>query len=264
MKASAPVYPELEKLTLSFALERMREWLGPDAEVVRQILSKDSPDTLAARLIDGSSLGDPQVRMRLWNGGEREIDAAHDPMIELARLVDPQARAVRKRYEDEVEAPVHAASEKIARARFRVYGARMPPDATFTLRLSFGAVQGWDEEGREVEPFTYLSRLFERATGQEPFEVPASWQGLKGRLDLHTKFNLATTNDIVGGNSGSPLVDADGRLVGLMFDGNIHSIAGVYWFDPERNRAIAVHPAIMLEGLRKVYQASELLSELGF
>ncbi len=264
VKASAPVYPELEKLTLSFALERMREWLGPDAEVVRQILSKDSPDTLAARLIDGSSLGDPQVRMRLWNGGEREIDAAHDPVIELARLVDPQARAVRKRYEDEVEAPVHAASEKIARARFRVYGTSMPPDATFTLRLSFGAVQGWDEEGREVEPFTYLSRLFERATGQEPFAVPASWQGLKGRLDLHTKFNLATTNDIVGGNSGSPLVDADGRLVGLMFDGNIHSIAGVYWFDPERNRAIAVHPAIMLEALRKVYQASELLSELGF
>ena len=264
MKASAPVYPELEKLTLSFALERMREWLGPDAEVVRQILSKDSPDTLAARLVDGSSLGDPQVRTRLWNGGEREINASHDAMIELARLVDPQARAVRKRYEDEVEAPVHSASEKIARARFHVYGTSMPPDATFTLRLSFGAVQGWEEDGRPVEPFTYLSRLFERATGQEPFKVPESWHDLKERLDLHTKFNLATTNDIVGGNSGSPLVDADGRLVGLMFDGNIHSIAGAYWFDPENNRAIAVHPAIMLEGLRKVYQANELLSELGF
>ncbi|TLY76902.1 MAG: S46 family peptidase [Gammaproteobacteria bacterium] len=204
------------------------------------------------------------MRMRLWNGGERQVDASHDAMIELARLVDRQARAVRKRYEDEVEAPVHSASEKIARARFRVYGTSIPPDATFTLRLNFGAVQGWEEDSRQVEPFTYLARLFERASGQEPFKVPESWQGLEERLDLHTKFNLATTNDIVGGNSGSPLVDADGRLVGLMFDGNIHSIAGAYWFDPEKNRAIAVHPAIMLEGLRKVYQAQELLSELGF
>jgi V8-like Glu-specific endopeptidase len=263
LQAPVPVHPELENLTLSFSLERMREWLGPDNEVVRLLLSKDSPDTLAAHVISGSKLADPQVRMQLWNGGVDAVTASHDPMIELARLVDPMARAVRKRYEDEVEAPIDAASEQIAQARFRVYGTSAPPDATFTLRLNFGTVQGWKEGDHDVEPFTYLSRLFARATGQEPFMVPDSWLRAKGQLDMATKFNLSTNNDIVGGNSGSPLLDASGRLVGLIFDGNIHSIAGSYWFDPELNRAVAVHPAIMLEGLRKVYKANELLAELG-
>jgi hypothetical protein len=263
LKAPVPVHPELERLTLSFGFERMREWLGPDDDIVRRLLAKDSPDTLAARDIEGSSLADPQVRMRLWNGGAQAVDASRDPMIELARRVDPQARAVRKRYEDEVEAPVRAASEQIARARFRVYGTSVPPDATFTLRLNFGTVQGWTEDGRQIEPFTTLGRLFERATGQEPFKVPDSWLEVKAQLDMSTKFDLSTNNDIVGGNSGSPLIDAGGKLVGLMFDGNIHSIAGAFWFDPDKNRAVAVHPAIMLEGLRKVYKANELLAELG-
>ena len=263
LKAPVPVHPELENLTLSFSLERMREWLGPDNETVRMLLAKDSPDTLAARVISGSKLADPQVRAQLWDGGPEAVTASHDPMIELARLVDPIARAVRKRYEDEVEAPIDAASEKIAQVRFRVYGTSAPPDATFTLRLNFGTVQGWKEGDHEVEPFTDLSRLFARATSQEPFKVPDSWTGARGQLDMATKFNLATNNDIVGGNSGSPLLDASGRLVGLMFDGNIHSISGAYWFDTELNRSVAVHPAIMLEGLRKVYKANELLAELG-
>jgi hypothetical protein len=263
LKAPVPVHPELENITLSFSLERTREWLGPDAEIVQKLLAKDSPDSLAARVIGGSSLADPQVRTQLWNGGAQAVDASHDPMIELARLVDPAARAVRKRFEDEVEAPVRAASEQIAQARFRAYGTSVAPDATFTLRLSFGAVEGWKEDGREIEPFTYLSRFYTRATGQEPFKVPESWLAAKGQLDLTTKFNLVTSNDIVGGNSGSPLLDAQGRLVGLMFDGNIHSIAGSYWFDPELNRSVAVHPAIMIEGLRKVYKADELLAEMG-
>src|SRR3569833_3026711 len=263
LQARVPVHPELENLTLSFSLERMREWRGPDDETVRLLLAKDSPDTLAARVISGSKLGDPQVRMQLWNAGVEAVTASHDPMIELARLVDPMARSVRKRCEDEVEAPIDAASEQIAQARFRVYGTSVPPDATFTLRLNFGTVQGWKEGDHDVEPFTYLSRFFARATGQEPFKVPDSWLGTKGQLDMETKFNLSTNNDIVGGNSGSPLLDASGRLVGLIFDGNIHSIAGSYWFDPELNREVAVHPAIMLEGLRKVYKANELLAELG-
>jgi hypothetical protein len=261
--APVPIYPDLEKLTLSFSLERMREWLGPDHPVVRQILGKDSPDSLAARVVDGTSLKDPAVRVRLWNGGAQAIEAANDPLIELARAIDPQARAVRKRFEDEVEAPIQAASEKIARARFRVYGTSVPPDATFTLRLNFGVVEGWQEGDRQIEPFTRLSGLFARATGHEPFEIPSAWLAAKGQLDPNTPFDLSTNSDIVGGNSGSPLVDAQGRLVGLMFDGNIHSISGGYWFDPDQNRAVAVHPAIMLEGLRKVYRASELLQELG-
>ena len=260
--APIPVYPQLEKLTLSFSLERMREWLGPDAAVVRQLMSNDSPDSLATRAVDGSHLGDPAVRKQLWEGGQAAIDASHDPMIELAKAVDPESRAVRKQVEDEVEAPIQAAQEKIARVRFKAYGTSVPPDATFTLRLNFATVQGWNENGKPVAPFTFLAQLFERATGQEPFKIPDSWLAAKGALDPQTKFNLSTNNDIIGGNSGSPLIDINGNLVGLIFDGNIHSIAGSYWFDPELNRAVAVHPAIMLEALRKIYKADALLAEI--
>jgi hypothetical protein len=262
MTAEVPVYPELEELTLSFALERMREWLGPDHPVVRQLLATDSPESLARRLVSDSKLADPKVRMALWQGGAQAVQASDDPMIELARAVDAQARAVRKRYEDEVEAPVDAASERIAQLRFKAYGTAVPPDATFTLRLNPGTVQGWMELGEPVEPFTRLSRLFERATGQEPFRVPDSWMGVKDRLDMDTRFNLVSNNDIVGGNSGSPLINARGDIVGLIFDGNIHSISGSYSFDPRMNRAVSVHPAIMKEALSKVYGAEALLREI--
>jgi hypothetical protein len=261
--AMLPIYPELERLTLSFSLERMREWLGPDYPVVRQLLAAESPDSLAARLVEGSELANPAVRLALWNGGQAAIDASNDPLIALARRLDPEARALRKRHEDEVEAIVEVASEAIATARFAALGTGVYPDATFTLRLNFGTVQGWGENGARVEPFTRLERLFERATGLAPFAVPASWAAARSTLDLSTPFNLSTNSDIVGGNSGSPLLDADGRIVGLIFDGNIHSIAGTYWFDAQKNRAIGVHPAIMREALTKVYKAYEVLDELG-
>jgi len=261
--APVPAYPALEKVTLSYSLERMREWLGPDAPIARQLLVKDSPDTLAARMVDGSQLADPKVRRQLWEGGAAAVDASHDPMIELARAVDAESRAVRKRYEDEVEAAENAGSQKIARARFKVYGTSQPPDATFTLRLNFGTVRGWREDGHDVEPFTHLSRLFERATDQEPFRIPDSWTAARAQLDMNTRLDLSTTNDIVGGNSGSPAIDTSGRIVGLMFDGNIHSISGAYWYDAELNRAVAVDPAIMLEALRKVYKATGLMAEMG-
>ena len=261
--APVPVHPQLEKLSLSFGLERMREWLGPDAPIVKQLLSKDSPDILAAKLVDGTKLADPAVRKQLWEGGAAAVDASTDPMIVFAREVDAEARAVRKRFEDEVEAPVDAASEQIARARFKVYGTAEPPDANFTLRLNFGTVQGWNENGHEVPPFTHLAQLYERATGEPPFKVPDSWLQSKPQLDMQTRFDLSTNNDIVGGNSGSPLIDVDGHIVGLMFDGNIHSISGDYWYDAEFNRAVAVDPQIMVEGLRRVYKAGELLRELG-
>jgi len=257
------VYAELEKLNMSFELERMREWLGPDAPIVRQLLTQDSPDSLAERLVNGTKLGDPAVRKQLWEGGAAAVNASSDPMIVFARSVDAEARAIRKSYEDEVEAPVDAASEKIARARFKVYGTSLPPDANFTLRLNFGVVEGWQENGQMVEPFTHLARLFERATGREPFKVPDSWLSVKSTLDMQTRFDLTSNNDIVGGNSGSPLVDVNGHIVGLMFDGNIHSIAGDFWFDEQNNRAVAVDPQIILEALRKVYKADELLAELG-
>jgi Peptidase S46 len=263
LTAPVPIYPELERLTLSFSLERMREWLGPDDTVVRRLLGTESPDSLAARLVDGSKLADPAVRMQLWNGGAAAVAASDDPMIALARDLDPTARELRKWHETEVEAVLETAHEQIARGRFAVLGTGVYPDATFTLRLNFGTVRGWNENGMPVEPVTRLERLFERATGQPPFALPPSWARARDTLDPGTPFNLSTDNDIVGGNSGSPLLAADGRIVGLIFDGNIHSIAGTYWFNPENNRAVAVHPAIIREALTKIYKSQALLDELG-
>ena len=181
------------------------------------------------------------MRLALWKGGQAAIDASNDPMIELAKRFDASGRELRKWHEDEVEAVVEAAHEQIARLRFAAFGTSVYPDATFTLRLSFGTVRGWDENGAVVEPFTRLTRLFERATGRPPFAVPASWQAAKPTLEPdHAVQSVATDNDIVGGNSGSPLIGANGHIVGLIFDGNIHSISGSYWFDAARNRAVAV------------------------
>jgi peptidase S46-like protein len=260
--ASVPVYPEFEQLTLSNSLERMREWLGQDHPAVQRLMSRESPDELAARLIAETQLDDAIFRRQLWEGGKAAIDASLDPMIQLARSIDAEARRVRKQYEDEVEAPIAAASSRIAAARFKAFGTNTYPDATFTLRLNYGAVRGWVESGVAVEPFTHLDRAFERATGASPFKIPASWIKAKAQLDMNTPFCISTSNDIVGGNSGSPLIDAAGKVVGLMFDGNIHSIAGRYWFNPDNNRAVALHPAIIREALDKVYGAKELLKEL--
>jgi Peptidase S46 len=257
-----PVYPEFEQITLSFSLERMREWLGPDHPVVRRLLGKESPDALATRLIAETEMNDANFRKRLWQRGKTAVEASRDPMILLARSIDVEARTIRRQYEDEVEAPIARAAEKIAAARFRAYGDNLYPDATFTPRLNYGTVQGWVENGANVEPFTHLERAFERATGSTPFKIPESWLRVKAQLDMNTPFCISTSNDIVGGNSGSPLIDVDGKIVGLMFDGNIYSIAGRYWFNPQNNRAIAVHPAIIREALEKVYGAKELLTEL--
>ncbi len=260
--AAVPVYPELEKLRIEFGLERMREWLGPDHPIVRQLLVKESPTELANRLVSGSKLADPAARLALWQGGEAAIAASNDPLIVLAREIEPKARELRKEFEDKVEAPVDLAAEKIARARFASLGTSVYPDATFTLRLNWGTVGAWVENGKPIDPFTQLSGLFARATGAAPFRIPDSWLAVRDKLDMNTLFNLATNSDIVGGNSGSPLISAKGEVVGLLFDGNIHSISGSYWFDTEKNRAVAVHPAIMREALTKVYGADTLLKEL--
>jgi len=261
--APVPIHPELEQLTLSFGLDRMREYLGPDYPLVQNLLKEDSPDSLAKSLVEGTKLADPAVRQALWEGGQKAIDASQDPMIRIARLVDAAARPLRKQYEDEYEAPDEAGSSRIAAIRFKAYGTSVYPDATFTLRLNYGSVQGWVENGEPVDPFTHLDKLYSRATGQDPFRVPESWMKAKNRLDMTTPFNLSTNNDIVGGNSGSALLDAKGDIVGLLFDGNIHSIAGSYWFDPELNRSVAVHPAILRVALTKVYDVPAIARELG-
>ncbi|HEY1899377.1 MAG TPA: S46 family peptidase [Steroidobacteraceae bacterium] len=263
LRANAPIYTDLEQLTLSFALAQMREYLGPDYPLVHRLLAKDSPDSLSARLIAGTRLKDSAYRLRLWNGGKAALDASRDPMIELARSIDPAARALRTQYEDEVEAPTRQAAEQIARVRFAQSGASEYPDANFTLRLNMGTVQGWRENDRLIAPFTPLSGLYARANGYDPFAVPARWLDARRLLRLDTPLNLSTNNDIVGGNSGSPLLDARANIVGVIFDGNIHSIAGAFWFDPADNRAVAVDTAALAETLRVVYGARALLTELG-
>jgi hypothetical protein len=261
--AEAPVYPTLERARLSFSLERMREWLGPDHAIIKTALGTDSPDERAKALVTGSTLGNPKTRLALFDGGQAAVAASKDPMIQLARAVDAEARSLRKVFESEVDGPVQRAQQAIAEARFTVYGESLYPDATSTLRVSYGAVEGWTERGQPVDPFARLSRLYERTTGFTPFALPKRWLDARAKLDPSARVNFVTTNDIVGGNSGSPVVNARGEIVGLIFDGNIHSISGYYWFDAEKNRAIAVHPDVMRIALKQLYPAMGLARELG-
>jgi hypothetical protein len=183
-------------------------------------------------------------------------------MIALVRTIDPAARAIRKYYEDEIDSVVKRSEEVVAEARFALHGRTTYPDATFTLRLSYGQVKGWKEGAAEVPPFTTLAGAFERHTGREPFALPESWLAARDRLDLGTRFNFVTTNDIIGGNSGSPVVNRDAEIVGLVFDGNIHSLGGEYGFDASVNRAVAVHSDAIVEALTRIYGAKRLVDEL--
>lgn len=260
--STAPVYPEYEKVKLAWSLTKLREVLGTDDSFVRKVLGKDSPEAVAKRLVDGSKLGDPAVRKALWEGGAQAIAKSDDPFIVLAREVDGDARAIRSRYENEVESVVDKNSELIAAARFEKYGTSVYPDATFTQRFSFGEVKGWDEKGEAVKPFSTIGGAFDHATGSYPFALPQSWLDAKGRLDLDQRYNFVSTNDIIGGNSGSPVINKNAEVVGLVFDGNIHSLGGDYWYDERLNRAVSVHSGAILEVLRKVYGADELARQI--
>jgi len=262
LASETPVYPDLEEVRLTFSLERMREWLGPDHAIVQRALGDAAPQARAQELVSGSTLADPKVRLALFDGGQAAIAASKDPMIALARSVDEEARSLRDTYEREVQGPVQRAQQAIAEARFKVFGTALYPDATFTLRVSYGAVQGWTEAGTPVEPFTRLARMYERATGTPPFQLPRRWLDQKPKLDLAARANFVTTNDIIGGNSGSPMVNASGEIVGLVFDGNIHAISGAYWFDAEKNRTVAVHPDFIRMALTRVYSTEALATEL--
>ena len=259
----APVYPKLEEALLTFYLTKLREQLGPDDPVVKKVLGKQSPEALARKLVAGSRLASPRTRRQLYQSGPEALRASKEPMLEFVRSFDAEARAIRERYEQEVESVVEKNGELIARARFEAYGTSTYPDATFTLRLSFGQVKGYVEDGQQVQPFTFLSGLYERATGEEPFRLPPSWLKARPRLNLQTPFNFVSTNDIIGGNSGSPIFNKDAEIVGIVFDGNIQSLGGEYGFDEATNRTVSVHGEGILEGLRKVYDARRLLEELG-
>ncbi|MDB5967968.1 MAG: family peptidase [Hydrocarboniphaga sp.] len=260
--SSAPIYPELENVTLAYSLTRMRATLGADDAFVHELLGKLAPEAMAKNRIAGTRLGDPAVRKALWDGGQAAIDASTDPFILLARQVDPRARELRKRYEDEVEAVEQKNTEKLAQARLAKYGTGVYPDATFTLRLSYGEVKGWDEKGKPVPPFTNIAGAFDRATDFDPFKLPASWTTAKDQLDGEQRFDFVTDNDIIGGNSGSPMINRKGEVVGLVFDGNIRSLGGAYWFDEAHNRTVAVHSGAILEALKKVYGASRIADEI--
>ena len=260
--SKAPIHAEFEQMKLALSLTNMRELLGTDHPAVKALLGNKSPEQVAAEVMKGTKLFEADARKRLFDGGKAAVAASKDPAIVLARMLDPFAREIRTMVENEVEAVEKRNAERIAAARFAVYGTSVYPDATFSLRLSFGTVQGWQEKGTMVEPFTTIGGAFQRHTGAPPYDLPSSWLKAKSRLDLSAPMNLVTSNDIIGGNSGSPLFNKDRQIVGLVFDGNIHSLGGDYAFDERVNRTVAVHSTAILEALDVVYDAQRVKKEL--
>jgi hypothetical protein len=263
LSAPVPVYKDIEELNLTFLFSAIRRDLGTDDAFVRKMLGKESPEQLAHRLVSGTRLEDPKLREELYKGGKSAVAASTDPMIRFAASINDDLLTVRKDYEARVDAPTRAAAERIAKARFAVYGTSVDPDATFTLRLSYGTVKGFEDgEGKVVQPYTAMGGLFERATGAPPYKLPESWLKAKASLNPSLPMNLSTTNDIIGGNSGSPLIDKDAKVIGLIFDGNIFSLGGDYGYDAKQNRAVAVDSHALLEGLQKVYHLNRVVEEI--
>ena len=261
----APIHEDFEKLKLADSLAFMAELLGADNALAKQVLDGKSPEARANEMIAGTKLKDPEYRKELAKGGKAAIEASTDPMIVVARLIDPKARELRKRYESEVTGVERANYAKIARALFETEGTKLYPDATFTLRLSYGAVEGYTENGKKIPPFTTLGGLYARADAfkhQFPYVLPPRWMEKKKDVDPNTPFNFVSTNDIIGGNSGSPTINQNGELVGLIFDGNIQSLVGDFMYDGSVNRAISVDSRGMLEILKKVFGANEIAAEL--
>jgi len=261
----APIHEDFEKLKLADSLGFMVELLGADNPLVKGVLAGKTPEARADELISGTKLKDPEFRKELAKGGFEAIDASNDPMILVAREVDAKARELRKRYETEVAAVERANYAKIARAVFETEGSKVYPDATFTLRLSYGAVEGYMENGKKVPPFTTLGGLYARSDAfkhEFPYNLPPRWIEKKSAINLNTPFNFVSTNDIIGGNSGSPTINQNGELVGLIFDGNIQSLVGDFMYDGSVNRAISVDSRGMLEVLKKVFGANDIVAEL--
>ncbi len=257
-----PIEKPLEKLYLEFRMAKAREYLTNDAAETQLLLGDDSPESLAERLVDGTRLDDTEFRTQLWEGGMAAIKASDDPMIQYALKLDAAARAVRQAYDARVNSPTRIASEKIAKVRFRYYGTSTYPDATYSPRLSFGKVDGWSWRGKTIAPVTRISGLYARATGHDPYVLSWRFEEAKDKLNGDTVLNFTTTTDIVGGNSGSPVVNAKGAVIGTVFDGNIHSLGGNFAYDPQLNRSVSVSAAAISEVLGKVYGLDALAEEL--
>jgi hypothetical protein len=263
--SAAPIYKDLETVKLADSLSLLAETRGYSDKLVQQVLAGKSPQERAAELIAGTRLEDVAVRKRLAEGGKKAIEESKDPLIQLARLVDPPARRVREIYEQKVEEPLRQAYAKIAALQFALHGTDVYPDATFTLRLAFGVVKGYEEAGKKIPPWTTFAGLFRRAAehdDQPPFQLPPRWLARKDRLDLSTPMNFVFTADIIGGNSGSPVLDRDAKIVGLVFDGNLESLVWDFAFTEKTARSIAVDSRALIEALQKVYDAGPLVEEL--
>lgn len=261
----APIHEDFEKLKLADSLSYMVELLGADNPLVKQVLDGKTPEARADEMIEGTKLNDPAYRKELVAGGAKAIEDSTDPMIVVAREIDPKAREMRKRFESEVTGVERANYAKIARALFETEGTNLYPDATFTLRLSYGTVAGYTENGKKIAPFTTFAGLFARSDQfkrQFPYNLPQRWYDKKSAIDMNAPFNFVSTNDIIGGNSGSPTINQNGELVGLIFDGNIQSLVGDFMYDGSVNRAISVDSRGMLEVLKKVFNANEIVAEL--
>jgi hypothetical protein len=262
----APIYPDLERTKLVTGLTFLAEQLGGEHPLVVQALAGKAPGPRADELIAGTKLFDPELRTRLVEGGVKVVEASDDPMIAFARLIDPAARELRKRFETEVEEPERQAYAEIAKVRFAILGKSIPPDATFTLRLAYGVVKGYEAEGERVPFATTFAGLFERAEKQqhkEPFTLPKRWREGRSKLDLATPFNFVSTADTIGGNSGSPVLNRAGEFVGINFDRNRFGLVRNFVYTEEQARHISVHSAGILEALRKLYDCPELVKELG-
>ncbi len=262
IESTAPVYPELEKTLLTWWLTKLREYLGSSDPDVGTLLGKRSPQEIAASLVDGTKLDGPPLRKQLLEGGADAINAYHDPMIDFARLLDAPARTVRADRENNVAAVFTKNSALIAKARFALDGKSAYPDATFTLRLSYGTVDGYQEHGHAIAPTTNFAGAYAHATGSDPFKLPARWLDAEKAVDPTAELNFASTNDIIGGNSGSPVIGRNGEVIGLIFDGNIQSLGGDFAYDGSVNRAVAVDVTGISEALRHIYHADRLVKEL--
>jgi hypothetical protein len=260
--STAPIYGGVEATIIKSWLDRVVHDLGANDPLVKEILAGRSTQATAFSVVAGTSLTDLHVRHALLDGGIPAIDASTDPLIQLVKLIDLDARAIRRQYEDEVEGPMRQAGQKIAQAEFAVRGASVYPDATFTLRLSTGVAKGYRERGRAVPWATDFAGMYKHATGVEPLRLPQRWLDHKAQLSMSAPLDFVSTNDIIGGNSGSPVVNANGDLVGLIFDGNITSLPNAFVYSEVTGRAVSVDSAGMLEALSHVFGANAVVAEL--
>jgi hypothetical protein len=263
--SAAPIHPGVEQAKLEACLTVMQQMLGADHAMVKQILADKSPKARAAELVAGTRMGDAKERAAIFAGGKAAVAASTDPFIELARLVDARARELRTKYDNEVLAVEREAYSKIAQSVFATQGDAAYPDATFTLRLSYGQVKGYVENGKTIAPFTEIRGLYVRGDEHKqkpPYKIADSWMKARATINPTTPFDFVSTNDIVGGNSGSPVINVKGELVGLIFDGNIQSLPGYFIYDEAVNRAVSVDARGMLEALKVVYKADWIAGEL--